>query len=201
MLIAVSGGSGSGKTTFCKHLADEKPEVTVVSLDRYFKGRKQQLEEFGFYDFDIPESIDTDLLFKNLDEFREGGQASVPIYDFKKSERIGFEVLRGEGIIVVEGILSVLVLKKIANIKVFVEADLDLSLIRRIKRDVVERGRAVDDILNQYLESVRPSYIKYSQAMKHEVDFFVNNNGDPIYLSKSVLKFWEEVCALRLGNV
>lgn len=201
MLIAVSGASGSGKTTFCEYLADEKPRVTILSLDRYFKGRKQQLEEFGFYDFDIPESIDADLLFKNLNEFKEEGQASVPIYDFKKSERTGFEILNGERIIVVEGILSVLILKKIANISVFVETDLDLSLIRRIKRDVIERGRSVDDILDQYLESVRPSYIKYSHAIKDKVDFIISNNGDSINLSKRAKEFWEKINTFSLGGI
>ncbi len=164
-IIIIAGGSASGKTTVAHTIANEifinKP-VTHLSMDSYYKDFSDlTFEEKQSLNFDHPSSLDIKLLCKHLDDLKEFKSIEVPIYDFKTHSQIGeFTTVEPSNVVILDGILSLHVeeIRKRGDIKLFIRTDDDIRFIRRLMRDVNERGRKLDDVVNQYLNTVKPMY-------------------------------------------
>lgn len=182
LIIGIAGGTGSGKTTLTRELiAGFDGQVAVVLHDNYYK-RHDDLtyEERCRLNYDAPEAFDNDLLVKHLDQLAAGGTIECPVYDFADHNRSEETVIiEPRPIVVVEGIL-IFADQEICNrcdIKLFVDTDADVRILRRIKRDVLERGRSVESIEAQYLGTVKPMHELYVEPSKRRADLIVPEGG------------------------
>ena len=182
LVIGIAGGSGSGKTTLMKNLIDKFWDViTVLSHDNYYK-RHDELtyEERCKLNYDEPGAFDTSLMIYQLDQLRHGQAIDCPVYDFTVHNRSN-ETIRivPERVIIVEGILifESEPLRQLMDIKIFVDADADVRLCRRIKRDVNKRGRSLESVLTQYQQTVKPMHEKYVEPTKKYADLVVPEGG------------------------
>lgn len=183
ILIGIAGGSGSGKTlvarTIVRELGSEK--VVIVDQDSYYKN----LEEIPFRDrearnFDHPDAFDNNLLAAHLRDLLEGKAIDQPMYDYTHHCRLPeTRRISDHLIVVLEGILIFHdpELRALMDIKLFVDADADVRLVRRLKRDLIERGRAVDSILRQYEDSVRPMHLQFVEPTKRFADVIIPGGG------------------------
>ena len=182
LVIGIAGGSGSGKTTLMKNLIQEFGDViTVLSHDNYYKRRDAlSYEERCKLNYDEPDAFDTSLMVYQLDQLRHGQAIDCPVYDFTVHNRSN-ETIRvvPQRVIIVEGILIFENedLRKLMDIKIFVDADADIRLCRRIKRDVNKRGRSLESVLTQYQTTVKPMHEKYVEPSKHHADLVVPEGG------------------------
>lgn len=183
VLIGISGGSGSGKTTVAENLVQRIGEEHIVLLkqDYYYKDNSHlSFEERSNLNYDCPDAFDTELLIEQLQNLLDGIGIDQPLYDFtihnRKPERVRVEP---RPIVLLEGILILdnSAVRDLMDIKVFVDADPDIRLLRRVLRDTKERGRSVDSIADQYLETVRPMYEKYIHPTKKYADIIVPKGG------------------------
>ncbi len=175
-IITVSGASGSGKSLLTNHIHKAIDGSLLLSLDRYYLSKAQQIEKNGYFNFDDPAAIDSDLLRAQIKELTENGQATVPTYDFTVSARDGYETVIAKNAIIVDGLFSNGLLAAESHLSLFVEVDLDVALERRIERDVAERGRTVQSVIEQYESQVRPSYLKFVAPLKETADHTLSNN-------------------------
>lgn len=183
IVIGIAGGSGSGKTLVTKRIFRElgSEKITVIQQDSYYKELSHlSLEERTKQNFDHPDSFDTPLLLEQLKGLLAGQAIEVPIYDFKThSRKPETQRLGGHFIIVLEGILILHYpeLRDLMDIKIYVDTADDIRLIRRIRRDVTERGRSLDSILEQYENSVRPMHLQFIEPSKRYADIIVPEGG------------------------
>jgi len=182
-VIGVAGGTGSGKTTVVKRIMDAlgDTDVTVLAHDRYYRDHPDlRLEERGGLNYDHPNSLDTDLLVGHLRALREGRSADLPVYDFTRHVRKPetMPVQPGSAIIV-EGILIFAdsALRSLMDVKVFVDTDSDIRFIRRLQRDIAERGRTVPSVIDQYLSTVKPMHEEFVEPSKRYADLIVPEGG------------------------
>lgn len=181
-LIGIAGGSGSGKTTFIRRIREmfTEEEVCILSLDNYYKSREhQQLDEKGVRNFDRPESIDIDRFIEDLHKLRAGDEVVIQEYTFNNVLATPRDLrFIPAPVIIVEGlfIYHFPELRKLFDLKCFVEADDILKLIRRIQRDQMERNYPLDDVLYRYQFHVKPSYEQYILPYQKEVDLIINNH-------------------------
>ena len=182
LVIGVAGGTGSGKTTLMKNLITEFSDVvTVLSHDNYYK-RHDELtyEERCQLNYDEPAALETDLMARHLDILRQGGEIDCPVYDFTVHNRSDETIrIAPEKVIIVEGILIFenKELRDLMDIKVFVDTDADIRLCRRIIRDVRERGRTLESVVEQYLTTVKPMHEQYVEPSKKFADIIVPEGG------------------------
>lgn len=182
LVIGIAGGSGSGKTTLMKNLIAKFGDVaTVISHDNYYK-RHDELtyEERCLLNYDEPAAFDTSLMVYQLDQLRHGQAIDCPVYDFtvhnRSNETIHIEPSR---VIIVEGILIFEnpQLRELMDIRIFVDADADIRLCRRIKRDVNKRGRSLESVLLQYQQTVKPMHELYVEPSKRYANLVVPEGG------------------------
>ena len=183
ILIGIAGGSGSGKTlvarTIVRELGSEK--VVIIDQDSYYKN----LDEIPFRDrearnFDHPDAFDNGLLVQHLRELLEGKPIEQPVYDYNEHRRTDeTRRISDHLVVVLEGILIFHdpELRALMDIKLFVDADSDVRLIRRLRRDLLERGRSVDSILRQYEDSVRPMHLQFVEPSKRFADVIIPGGG------------------------
>ena len=182
LVIGIAGGSGSGKTTLMKNLIDKFGDViTVLSHDNYYKRHDElSYEERCKLNYDEPGAFDTSLMIYQLDQLRHSQPIDCPVYDFTVHNRSN-ETIRivPERVIIVEGILifESEPLRQLMDIKIFVDADADVRLCRRIKRDVNKRGRSLESVLTQYQQTVKPMHEKYVEPTKKYADLVVPEGG------------------------
>ena len=182
LVIGIAGGTGSGKTTLMKNLiARFAGDVTVLSHDNYYK-RHDELpyEERCKLNYDEPAALETDLMARHLEALRRGESILCPVYDFAVHNRSDETVrIVPQRVIIVEGILIFenRQLRDLMDIKIFVDTDADVRLCRRIKRDVNKRGRTLESVLSQYLETVKPMHEKYVEPSKKYADLVVPEGG------------------------
>jgi uridine kinase len=183
MVIGVAGGSGSGKTTVVSQIADGlgPEQVIVLEHDRYYRdGKDLPLEERVAVNYDHPDSLETDLLVGHLHELRAGRPVELPVYDFarftRKAERERADPRR---VIIVEGILifTDAELRSLMDVKVFVDTDADTRFIRRLQRDITDRGRTVQSVIEQYLRTVKPMHLDFVEPSKRYADIIVPQGG------------------------
>jgi uridine kinase len=183
VIIGIAGGSGSGKSTLLARLVSELgPEsVTVIDHDAYYRDlRHLSLAERTLVNFDHPDTLETDLLVEHLDDLLSGRHIEKPVYDFTQHTRSAQTVfLSARPVIIVEGILVLNddELVRRMDIKLFVDAEDDVRLARRIRRDMSERDRTIDSILKQYEETVRPMFIQFVEPSKRKADIIIPRGG------------------------
>lgn len=178
-LIGIAGGTGSGKSTFSERLSAIFPDsITVVSYDNYYKAQDHlSFEERLLTNYDCPDALDTDLLIRNLSALRRGETVNMPLYDFRiHTRQQKTEQLSPKGIIVVDGILTFhdVRLREMFDIKIYVDTDADERILRRLRRDVLERGRDIDGVIEQYVTTVKPMHEIYVEPTKKYADIIVN---------------------------
>jgi len=182
LIIGIAGGTGCGKTTVVNQILHELPEgeVGVISQDSYYKDTSHlSFEERVKINFDHPRSIDFDLLAKHLKELKEGKPIEQPVYSFVKHNRTGDTILtHPRKVMIVEGILILTnpELRDMFDIKIFVHADSDERLIRRLKRDIAERGRDLEEVLSRYQNTLKPMHEQFIEPMKEYADIIIPNN-------------------------
>ena len=182
LVIGIAGGSGSGKTTLLKNIIETfGPVITVLSHDNYYK-RHDELtyEERCKLNYDEPAALETDLMVRQLEQLCRGEEILCPVYDFTVHNRSDETFLiKPERVIIVEGILIFEneALRNLMDIKIFVDADADVRICRRIKRDVNKRGRSLESVIQQYQETVKPMHEKYVEPSKKYADIVVPEGG------------------------
>jgi uridine kinase len=183
VIIGIAGGSGSGKTTVVRRLmaslGDEK--VSVLEHDRYYRDRSDlRLEERASLNYDHPDSLETDLMVRHVAELKAGRAVEAPLYDFARYvRRTTTETVAPRRAIIVEGILifADAALRAQMDIKVFVDTDDDTRFIRRLRRDVAERGRTMDSVIDQYLATVKPMHLEFVEPSKRYADVIIPQGG------------------------
>jgi uridine kinase len=183
IVIGVAGGSGSGKTTVVRRIVESlgDDQVTVLEQDRYYRERNDlRLEERAALNYDHPDSLETDLLVEHVLALRSGRPVDVPTYDFARHARQAQRERREpRRAIIVEGILifTDAALRALMDVKVFVDADDDTRFIRRLQRDLSERGRTVQSVIDQYLGTVKPMHLEFVEPSKRYADVIVPVGG------------------------
>ena len=180
IIIGIAGGTGSGKSTFTNRIKEEfRDKVSVVYYDNYYKAHDDiPLEERALINYDHPDSFETDLLVRHLNELRSGSTVQCPVYDYSVHNRTGETVeIRPADVILVEGILVLHDerLRNMMDIKIYVDADADERILRRVIRDVKERGRDVEGIAKQYLTTVKPMHYLFVEPTKYTADIVINS--------------------------
>ena len=182
LIIGIAGGTGSGKTTVVNSIIEElkNEEVDVISQDSYYQDTSHlSYEERTEINFDHPKSIDFDLLVSHLKDLKAGRSIQQPVYSFKEHNRTR-ETLRIDPrkVIIVEGILILTHpdIREMFDIKIYVHADSDERLIRRLKRDIAERGRDLDEVLNRYQNTLKPMHQQFIEPTKEFADIIIPTN-------------------------
>ncbi|EHI99340.1 MULTISPECIES: uridine kinase [unclassified Clostridium] len=183
MIIGIAGGSGSGKTTLAQNIKEVfNEEVVILCHDYYYKSNEGiPFEERKKLNYDHPDSFDTDLLIDQLKELKEGKIIYHPVYSFVEHTRLNQTVeVKPTKVIIVEGILIFenKELCDLMDIKVFVDTDGDVRIIRRLLRDVKERGRDLDSVINQYLSTVKPMHEEFVDPSKKRADIIIPEGGE-----------------------
>jgi uridine kinase len=183
IVIGVAGGSGSGKTTVVRRIVESVGDehVTVLEHDRYYRDRNDlRLEERAALNYDHPDALETDLMVAHLRALRDGRPVEVPVYDMARYARKAVtETKVPRRAIIVEGILifTDAALRELMDIKVFVDTDADTRFIRRLRRDVAERGRTMESVIEQYVATVKPMHLEFVEPSKRYADIIIPQGG------------------------
>ena len=185
VIIGIAGGSGSGKSTFTNRLKDYfQDQLTVIYHDNYYKSNEEvPFEDRKKRNYDHPDAFDTDLLVSHLSALKDDKTIESPVYDFTMHTRSDeVQILKPSRVMIVEGILILQApeLRRLLDIKLFVDADADERILRRILRDVQERGRKVDDIIDQYLNTVKPMHELFVEPTRGLADLVLNSGKNDI---------------------
>ena len=182
LVIGIAGGTGSGKTTITRKLCENfGPDVSVINHDNYYKAHHNMpYEERAKLNYDHPNAFDTDMLIEHLKQLRRGESVVCPVYDYTVHDRSQETVtIKPARVIIVEGIL-IFENRELCDqmdIKIYVDADADVRILRRIVRDVRDRGRSLDSVINQYLTTVKPMHEQFVEPSKRNADIIVPHGG------------------------
>jgi uridine kinase len=199
-IIGIAGGTASGKTTIAKkihELSQSLGSVVVLRLDDYYKDLSHlTFEERKKYNYDHPSAYDSDLLVKQLMMLKDGIPISRPTYDFvahNRSQEV--KLIEPVNVIIVEGIMIFTIpeLRQMFDIKLFVQTPDDLRFIRRLKRDIYERGRSIDSVIDQYLTTVRPMHLEFVEPSKQYADLIIPEGGEN--------KVAIDIIAVKIANI
>ena len=183
LLIGISGGTGSGKSTVTKKLVEliKEENVAVIEEDSYYKDQSNiSFEERVKTNYDHPFAFDNKLLIEHLKDLKSGKSIEKPLYDFglhnRKKETL---LVEAKEVVILEGILilSEEEIRNLLDIKVFVDTDSDVRIIRRILRDIKERGRSLDSVIYQYMKTVRPAHLQFIEPSKKYADIIIPEGG------------------------
>jgi uridine kinase len=187
--IGVAGGTGSGKTTVAEAIVSRigRDRIAYLQHDSYYRDLSaHQREHLLHHNFDHPHALESELLATHLAELKQGRAVSIPVYDFTRHVRTSAtRAVEPRGVVLVEGILifAETCLREQFDIKIFVDTDADLRFIRRLRRDIAERGRTVESVVNQYLETVRPMHLEFVEPSKRWADLIIPEGGfNPVAL-------------------
>lgn len=182
LIIGIAGGTGSGKTTVVNQIIEQLPtdEVCVISQDSYYNQTVNlSYEERTKINFDHPRAIDFDLIVEHLKTLKSGKTIEQPVYSFVTHNRTQDTVItHPRKVVIVEGILifNNKALRDLFDIKIFVHADTDERLVRRVRRDITERGRDIDEVLNRYQDTLKPMHLQFIEPTKNYADIIIPNN-------------------------
>jgi uridine kinase len=199
IVIGVAGGSGSGKTTVVRRIIDSigPDQVAVLDHDRYYRDRNDlRLEERAALNYDHPDALETDLMVKHVNELKAGRAVEVPSYDFTRHARLAaWETVPPRRAIIVEGILifTDAGLRHLMDIKVFVDTDADTRFIRRLQRDVAERGRTMESVIEQYQSTVKPMHLDFVEPSKRYADLILPQGGHNVVAIDLLLRLIRSV--------
>jgi uridine kinase len=183
VVIGIAGGTGAGKSTIARRLVRPLPPgtVTVLEHDSYYRDRPDlRPEERARLNYDHPDALDSDLFFEHLHDLRADRAIEKPIYDFVTHRRLGrTERVRPSPVVIVEGILIFVErrLRDLMNIKLFVDTPPDVRVLRRIRRDLRDRGRDFDSVRRQYYDTVRPMHLEFVEPTKRFADLIIPEGG------------------------
>ena len=184
-IIGIAGGSASGKTTLTSVISSSIHEygVSIIDQDNYYKDRsKLPIHNRSTINYDHPDAVDTDILVEHLRVLKNGGQIESPLYDFTTHTRRHItKSVSASDVIILDGLLLMhtATLRKLIDLKIFVDTEADLRLLRRLQRDTVERGRSVESVISQYIQTVRPMHIKFVAPQKKHSNIVIE--GDRVY--------------------
>lgn len=184
IIIGIAGGTSSGKTTIAKRIFEETKKygtVAMIKIDDYYKLNDLPLEERAKINYDHPNTYDVNYIVSNLTDLKEGKDIIKPTYDFVNHKRSEItEKVNASNVIIVEGILTLAIkeIEQMCDIKLFVDTPDDIRFIRRLKRDVKERGRTVESVINQYFETVRPMHKTFVEPSKEKADLIIPEGGE-----------------------
>ncbi|MFW5713484.1 MAG: uridine kinase [Brevefilum sp.] len=183
MVVGIAGGTGSGKTTLADLILKRvgRDRITYLPHDAYYRDQKSlPLEERAKVNYDHPDSLETELLVDHIHQLKNGQAVEMPVYDFTTHSRKDETVLvEPKPVLIVEGIL-IFVEKELRNLfdmKIYVDTDADIRFIRRLTRDIEERGRTVQSVIEQYLDTVRPMHLEFVESSKRNADIIVPEGG------------------------
>ena len=182
LIIGIAGGTGSGKTTVVHQIMNELPEteVGIISQDSYYKeNHNLSFEERSLINFDHPRAIDFELLVSHLKELKAGNNINQPVYSFVTHNRTDDTVFtHPRKVMIVEGILILAnaELRELFDVKIYVHADSDERLIRRLRRDIAERGRDMDEVLSRYQTTLKPMHEQFIEPTKAFADIIIPND-------------------------
>jgi uridine kinase len=183
IIVGVAGGTGSGKTTVSQAILDKvgRDRIAYLQHDSYYRDQSAvPLEERAKTNFDHPDALESELLARHLASLKAGQPVEVPVYDFTTHTRQARTVtVAPRKVVLVEGILifAERALREVMDIKVFVDTDADLRFIRRLQRDITERGRTVESVIRQYTETVRPMHLEFVEPSKRYADVIIPAGG------------------------
>ncbi len=193
LIIGIAGGSGSGKTTVARRVADalENASVAFIDMDAYYRNFTDlSAEERKHVNWDHPDAFDFDLFASQMAALAAGQTIEKPVYDFIAHLRGDVtERIEPADVIVIDGILLFVDgrLRELCDVKVYVDADADIRLIRRIERDLVARARPLEEILNQYLTTVRPMHLEFVEPSKRWADVIVPQGGHNVVATEMIV--------------
>ncbi len=182
MILGIAGGTGSGKTTITRKLIQRfGGDVSVIHHDNYYKAHHDMpYEERAKLNYDHPDSFDTDLLIEDLKKLKKGRAITCPVYDYSIHDRTDKTItIRPTRVVIVEGILifESRELCEQMDIKIYVDTDADVRILRRIVRDVRDRGRSLESVINQYLTTVKPMHEQFVEPSKRRADIIIPEGG------------------------
>ena len=193
MVIGIAGGTGSGKTTITKKMIQHfGSDVSVIHHDNYDKAHHDMsYEERSKLNYDHPDSFDTDMLVEAVKELKRGHSVVCPVYDYTVHDRSDKTVtVNPAKVVIVEGILifSCKELCRQMDIKIYVDTDADVRILRRIMRDVRDRGRSLDSVVNQYLSTVKPMHEQFVEPSKRNADIIIPEGGHNLVAMEMVME-------------
>jgi uridine kinase len=183
LTIGIAGGTGSGKTTVARAILDRvgADHIAVIPHDAYYKDLTDLAPTLrAQINFDHPDSLETALLIEHLQQLRKGVSIDLPVYNFKTHTRTPQTIrIDPKPVVMVEGILIFMepVLRELLDIKIFVDTDADIRFIRRLQRDIAERGRTSESVIRQYLDTVRPMHLEFVEPSKRYADVIIPEGG------------------------
>jgi uridine kinase len=183
VVVGVCGGTGSGKTTVSQAILDRVglDRIAYIQHDSYYRDLAHlPIEERARINFDHPDSLENDLLVRHLRQLCAGETAAVPVYDFTThTRRVETRPVEPHRVVLVEGILIFAdkALRKLMDVKIYVDTDADLRFIRRLERDIAERDRTMESVVRQYLETVRPMHLEFVEPSKRYADIIIPEGG------------------------
>ena len=183
LVIAIAGGTGSGKTTISNLITERVGEenITVLNHDAYYRDRMDlPLKKRAKLNYDHPNSLETELLVKHVKALKHGKAVEMPVYDFTTHSRKKDTItISPHSVILVDGILLFVEkeLRKLFDVKIFVDTDPDIRFIRRLERDIRERGRTQESVIKQYLKTVRPMHLEFVEPSKRYADIIIPEGG------------------------
>ena len=184
LIIGIAGGSGSGKSTLARNLTERfgRKDVAVISHDNYYKRHDHMsYEERCLLNYDHPDAFDNDLLIEHLNELKRGNSILCPIYDYSVHNRSDKTIrIDPAPVVLVDGILifSEPALCDLFDYRIYVDTDADVRILRRLVRDVRERGRTIESVLTQYLTTVKPMHEAFVEPSKRKADIIIPNGGE-----------------------
>jgi uridine kinase len=202
-ILGVAGGTGSGKTTVARAILDTvgADRITLIEQDSYYRDVDWRSEaELLHHNFDHPSALDNELLVSHLAALKAGHPIEVPIYDFVRHRRTArTRRVLPQPVILLEGILIFVEpsLRELLDFKIYVDTDADLRLIRRLGRDMAERGRTVQDVLRQYLETVRPMHLEFVEPSKRHADIIIPEGGENRVALEMVIAHVQQLLGTR----
>jgi uridine kinase len=183
IVIGVAGGTGSGKTTVSHAILDRvgRERIVYIQHDSYYRDRSDlSFQERTRQNYDHPDSLENELLVQHIHALRSSQSASIPVYDFATHLRSKeTRLLEPRPVVLVEGILIFVdkTLRELMDVKIYVDTDSDLRFIRRLKRDISERGRSMESVFKQYLDTVRPMHLEFVEPSKRYADVIIPEGG------------------------
>ncbi|POR01781.1 uridine kinase [Alkalispirochaeta sphaeroplastigenens] len=198
-IIGITGGSGSGKTTIVRKISEIVGDFTFIPQDNYYRSAEYVSNtNITAFNFDHPSAFDTDLLVEQLGLLRQGQEIAMPQYDFVKHRRKDETVRVKPGkLVILEGIMLFFEprIRELIDLKIFVDTPDDIRFIRRLTRDIEERGRTVSSVIDQYLEAVRPGHYEFIEPSKVYADLIVPEGGENKKALEVLVSFMQGILA------